>query len=628
MKIFRRAWLVLFVCSFTCAFGQDFSNKGKDFWLAYPAHIDGNTSRMALYISSDVNTSGTVQLNGSTIPFNVTANQATVVQIFPTVYPVINSQNEGVKLNAGIHITSVAPVVVYAHILNSARSGSSLILPTNTLGREYTVTSFRSSTNSQGGGTNGSSAGSQFTIVGIEDNTTVEIVPSTSDVNGVRAANVAYTVLLNRGDVYQFRTIFSEDVTGTKIRSLSTSTSSCKPIAVFSGSSWTSLNCQNASGGDNLFQQLIPASAWGKNYITAPFADREYDIFRIIVKNPLTVVTLNGTPISPSTLVNNTYYQFTSSTANVITADQPIMVVQYMISETCDARNRSGNIPFPGDPEMIILNSIEQTINDVTVVSARNNLTPPNTNITKHFFTIIIKTNSIPSLKIDGSAPNGTFVPIGATGYSYVQENVTASTNTNPSHRIKADSGFIALAYGLGSVESYGYNAGTNVKDLYQFVSIKNQFATVNFPSTCINTPFLFSMTFPYQPTQIKWVFGPALNALGIADVTINSPVSDSTWVVDGKQLYRYKLPNTYNIGTAGTYPIKVIAQNSTPDGCSGEQEINYDVQVFDRPKADFSFTTTGCLSDSVRFTDNSNTNGRTTSKWFWDFADGQTASI
>jgi gliding motility-associated-like protein len=75
-------------------------------------------------------------------------------------------------------------------------------------------------------------------------------------------------------------------------------------------------------------------------------------------------------------------------------------------------------------------------------------------------------------------------------------------------------------------------------------------------------------------------------------------------------------------INAVGTYPIKVLAQNPTSDGCSGEQEINYDLQVFDPPVADFNFTASGCVSDSVRFTDNSNTNGRPSAKWFWDFGD------
>ncbi|MBK8140531.1 MAG: hypothetical protein IPK57_05700 [Chitinophagaceae bacterium] len=106
----------------------------------------------------------------------------------------------------------------------------------------------------------------------------------------------------------------------------------------------------------------------------------------------------------------------------------------------------------------------------------------------------------------------------------------------------KVDSGFNAIAYSFGSFESYGYNAGTNIKDIYQYISIQNPQATVNFPATCRGTPFYFSMTFPYQPTSIQWQFGPALNAMGIADVNIPAPVPTSTTVVNGKTLYIYQL--------------------------------------------------------------------------------------
>jgi gliding motility-associated-like protein len=619
---------------------QDFSNKGKDFWLAYPGHIDGNTSRMALYISSTINTTGVVELpGGATISFTVTANQATVVQISPATYNVINPQSEGILAAKGIHITSMQPVVVYAHILNQARSGSTLVLPTNTLGREYIATSYKSmvNSNSPNGTTNGSNAGSQFTIVGVEDNTTIEITPSVADAGGVRTAGSVFTIVLNKGDVYQYRSTFNNDITGTKIRTLSSSSSSCKPIAVFCGSSWTSLDCNNASGGDNLFLQLMPKSAWGKSYLTAPFADRQYDIFRIIVSDPTTVVTHNGSVLNTATLQNGTYYQFTSSAANVITADKPVMVIQYMISQTCDTRNNGStgaNAPYPGDPEMIIINPIEQTLNDVTVVSARANLTPPNTNITKHFFTIIMKTNALSSLRIDGLPANGNVTSIGTSGYSYIHENVTASTAVNPSHRITADSGFIALAYGMGTVESYGYNAGTNIIDLYQYISLQNQYATVNFPATCVGTPFRFSITLPYQAVKIKWDFNNAANLSPNSTVQIDPPVgssvvpADSSFVRDGKTLYVYKLPTDYNFTAPGTYPIKVLVNNPTPDGCSGDQEISYDVLVYPKPVVDWTVTSNGCLTEAAQFNDATNAGGRTVYNWLWEFGDATTSGI
>src|ERR1044072_8491690 len=107
---------------------QDFSNKGKDFWIVYTGHIDGTTSRMAIYITSDKNASGTLSVAGSTISFSVTANQVTTLRLTNTSTPsnalAYNSQTTGTGTNKGIHIVTDNPVVVYAHILNAARSGS------------------------------------------------------------------------------------------------------------------------------------------------------------------------------------------------------------------------------------------------------------------------------------------------------------------------------------------------------------------------------------------------------------------------------------------------------------------------------------------------------------------------
>jgi PKD repeat protein len=199
------------------------------------------------------------------------------------------------------------------------------------------------------------------------------------------------------------------------------------------------------------------------------------------------------------------------------------------------------------------------------------------------------------------------------TNYAYARINVTSQ-----GHTLNCDSGFNVIAYGFGSSESYGYSGGTNLRDLYQFVTIQNEYAQVDYPATCKGAPFRFSMTFPYQPTSITWDFGGLFT-----NVTNNSPVYDSTWVVNGKTLYKYKLPGSYTINTTGSYPIKVYAQNPTPDGCSGAQEISYILQVLDKPTANFSFASNGCFTSPVNFTDLSNPNGTVVTTWHWNFGDG-----
>ncbi|MBL0882400.1 MAG: IgGFc-binding protein, partial [Chitinophagaceae bacterium] len=277
LNIRKLLLLTLLLCSVATLYAQEFSNKGKEFWIAYPAHIDGTQSVMGLYITSDVNTTGTVKVGSTTtLNFTVSANQVT--RVFLGSSTGVDASNndvylnmaDGVKSNAAIKINSNDPIVVYSHIIRSARSGASLIIPTQVLGNEYIAPSFGSVTVSQPGqGTGGAQGGiGQITVIATQANTTIEITPTAA--GGSRVAGTPFQVtLLAEGDVYQFQAASQADLSGTKIRSIATAGSGgCKPIAVFSSSTWSPFECAGASGGDNLYQQLFPTRSWGKQFVT------------------------------------------------------------------------------------------------------------------------------------------------------------------------------------------------------------------------------------------------------------------------------------------------------------------------------------------------------------------------
>jgi gliding motility-associated-like protein len=615
MKLFKKLLSGILCCAVPALLhSQDFSNKGKEFWISYSYHVGmsgGGNPVMTLYITSDVNTNYSVEIFGiSTLQSgSITAGQV-VTAIIPTAYFI---NNEGLFTGRTIRVVTDKNSVVYAYITRSAVSGATVCLPTPVLGKEYYSTNFTQLSNEP-------NSNSYFTIIAVEDNTTVEITPAANTKNGWNAGTT-YTVNLNKGQIYQvLGTVTGNtgvDLTGSLIKSVASASGGCKRIAVFSGSGKISIGCANAGTSDNLYQQLYPTGSWGLKYLTVPSYSRPTNFFRIIRKSATTNVFLNGALIPGAAFTNGVYYQFSNSIPNSITATEPISVAQYFTTQGC-----SGN-GSPYDPDMIMLNPVEQNINNVTLVSS--NLAAPTSQ--QHHLHVIMRNGGtgISSFKLDGNpvSPASWVTHTGDPSYSYLYLPMVSQGY----HKLSCDSGFNALAYGYADAESYGYSAGANVKDLYQFVSILNQYATVNFPATCRNTPFHFRIVFPYQPTQIQWVFGPALNAMGISDVTINSPVFDSSWVVNGRTVYRYSLPASYSINTIGTYPIKIIAINPTSDGCSGVQEIDYDLQVFNPPAANFNFTTTGCVTSPVNFSDQSNTGGRTITQWNWNFGDAGTAS-
>ena len=604
--------LLVLAAAASSAYTQDFSNKGKEFWIGYGNHVrmyQGNSQQMVLYITSDVNTSGVVEIPGIpwSTPFNVTANQITTVNIPQAA----RLDAEGL-FNMGIHVTALRAVVVYGHIYNSAVSGATLCLPVATLGREYVSINYTQVSNE-------GDSYSYFFVIATEDNTTVEITPKAPTLNGW-SANTTQTITLNRGQIYQV--LSTVDLTGSTIKSVTGAQGGCKRIAVFCGSGKISIGCPSPSSSDNLYQQVYPTSTWGKKYITVAShnnsnADHR-NFYRIIKSTPSAIVNLDGNFVPAASFVGGLYYTFNATGTHVISSDEPIQVAQYFTTQAC-----SGN-PVPGDPEMIYLNPIEQTISNVTLFSS------PFFQIDYHGLNIVVKhagptSTALSSMKLDGANIGNLFsiVP-GDPEYYYAKVQVGPGT-----HNITGDLGFNAIAFGLGNAESYGYSAGTNLKDLYQFISVQNDYSTVNFPAGCKNTPLRFSMTLPYVATQLKWVFGTALNSQGITDSTIATPVADSTWFVNGRTLHRYRLDRYSTINAAGTYAISVFATNPTAtNGCSGEQEIQYDLQIFDQPIASFFSTHTGCLSDSVAFADNTNGQGRPVTRWSWDFGDAGFSNI
>jgi len=649
MTIKKIIFVFIVIVNYSSLLAQDFSNKGKEFWIAYPAHINGNigatSSVMGLYITSSVNTTGTIKLGGgNTLNINVTANQITkvflgsVANMDATSNDVYLDMTDGIKSNAAIKINTADPVVVYSHIIQSRRSGATLTLPTTVLGNEYIVPNMNSVGTANQRQNNGSPGGTgELVVVATQSNTIVEITPSAQGVAGRPAGQPFQVTLLNAGDCYQFQSVLNGDISGTKVRSISSGQGGCKPIAVFSASTWSAFDCTTppASGGDNLFQQLFPTRSWGKQFVTAPFFNRSEDIYRIFVQNSSTVVQIqnNGvvtTLTSSSFNSNGNYYTYRSANPIIINASDPIQVVQYITSQTCKTgcAIAANNPACYADPEMVILNPVEQTLSDITFFSAHQNFVPAGqTNVTQHYVNVIISKSFKSTLRIDNAPPIGQFIDIPNSNYSYLQENLTTSSAVNPVHRITADSSFSAIVYGYGDVESYGYNGGTNVKDFSRQATFNNPYNRIDSAVTCVNTPVQFSVPLAFQPTSLRWEFTAAPN---IAPNTIigptNNPVADSTPVVGGQTLYYFSPGKTFNFSTSNTSAVrdtvKLYTTSATPDGCgSTEQVYSIPITVYPKPTTDFFVATSGCVNENVRLSPSTGSGVQ----YFWDTGDGKT---
>lgn len=225
IRLFVSMGLSLMLVS-VCA--QNFSNKGKEFWLVFPPHQANvnNLATLSIYLTSDKNSSGIISYNGNSQTFIVTANQTTEIVLNRVASYISGAESANTNTpvdqvrivsGKGIKVTvddGQPAVVAYAHMFAGARSSASLILPTSVLGKSYYAISWNQTNTSF---QSGEFARSQFSVIATENNTSIRINLKR---NGLAAASPIFIDLPKAGDIYQFQDI--QDLSGTFIESIGT----------------------------------------------------------------------------------------------------------------------------------------------------------------------------------------------------------------------------------------------------------------------------------------------------------------------------------------------------------------------------------------------------------------------
>lgn len=611
----KRLLFITCMLGFHVAFTQNLSNKGREFWVGYGHNqlfSSGNLQEMTLYLSAEQPATVTVTVNGTSFvqTVNIPANTVNTSIILPkSGGNDARLVSEGLSTR-GVHIESDVPIVAYVHCTGSASSGATMLLPVETYGNTYF------SINSEQRYAN--NCYSWFFVVASENNTVVEITPSAATLSG-RPANVPFTVTLNKGQIYNVMGAIQSgstgfDLTGSKIKSVLNGAGQCLPIGVFSGSSRTAI-CTGSSG-DYIIQQIFPANAWGTRYLTSPtvatstVTQNNVNIYRVAVRDPSTIVKRNGIVLTG--IIRNFYYEFQSSAGEFIEANKPILVSQYLPS--------SGGCGYigEGDPEMFYISPVEQAIKRISFFNSnRENASIAN----NAFVNIIIPSAGLSSLKIDGfSTFDRVYLHPQNSNYRIVVKRVSAPAQ----HIVTCDSGFTAITYGLASVESYGYNAGTLVNNLNSINTIQNTFsASPTNPFTCKNTPFRFSIQLSYLPTKLVWQFSQSAGLVPNTDSTINNPSPVDSAIIGGRKYYTFTVAKDYQYSDTGTFTVPIKSSHPDIDNCDQTEILTATIRVNPGPKSDFTYNFTGCVSDTVRFTGVDTSPGFAITRWRWTFDDG-----
>lgn len=660
---------------------------------------DESMPQMSIYIATgDEAANIKVELPGFPVgtfgfpkTYSISPNSIQEVTGFPVgadIKPNLNQNNEpdtrlyqtGIS-NKSVHVTSTGvPVSVWMHtyVSNNSAAGS-MIFPSNTWNSKYTVQSSGGKVN------NGYFGNSYFFVIANEDNTEIEFTPSNPIINAASSfsdnhtlTNViyekgqTYKLTLNRGEVFnamgyidgstdiEKAGLGALDLTGTVIK-----TNCQKKIAVFGGNGRLGMSVPGCSpspslvSSDHLIQQMLPNVAWGTKYLTVPTKTMEQNKFRIVVQDPATKVTVNKVALSG--LINNLYYEISTRTPSLVESDLPISLTQFIVDGACaSTSNFSGG---RSDPEMIILSPVQQAINKATVYSASIKSKDAKSNSLASYINVLMKKEGVSSFKIDNKS-GSSLVDVGVASnltpsavygskmvaldqaftahpqdanYVYATFKVSSAAG----HTISSDIPFNAIAYGMSNPggESYGYNAGTAIKNLSSIKFADNPSGS-DTSSTSVktgkNNPVTLKIALPHNPNLVDFItwdpgndvrVTPAGAKTGAIDNVTNKAKYDGTIDVDGRTFYIYSSPVPYQFSEDGIYRVTATANGTFVSECGGTDTQKITVQV-GRDNINFDFKTK-CGDPNIEFINNTTAMpGTTINTWAWDFGDGTTSAL
>ncbi|MFC2125844.1 gliding motility-associated C-terminal domain-containing protein [Bacteroidota bacterium] len=469
--------------------GQGLSTLGTDFWLGFMDNYgnwEDNPIILEIYISCEDTVSGNIEMpaNASfgTINFTITPPNGVLIITIPTIIGMTDAYDE--IQDKGIHITTDKNVSVYAMNKRQWSADITVVLPTYSLGSEYFVTSHWQDRNRN----DDTHSESEFLIVGVEDNTEIEIIPSVNTRSG-KPAGVPYTINLDKGQVYQVWAY--DDLTGSKVTAIDGGEGLCRQFALFAGNRYTKVGAcyESQNGHDHLYAQMYPVATWGKEYIVVDFKDRLYgDLVKILAAHDNTLVYIDTISY---TLNSGEYLSLILDGVHNITSNKPVSVGHFSRSQTCDNTR--------GDPFLIMISPNEQLMKRITFYS------PTVATITRYDVNVIAKTSDTQTVKLDGGNIGNSFQQVPDNPeFSYARVTISQGV-----HSLTSQEGFIAYVYGFGANESFGYVTGASLENLVLNFNTKTlDGENIPIDSICWNTEILFYPEFEGQFSRFVWNFG------------------------------------------------------------------------------------------------------------------------
>ena len=340
-------------------------SKGREFWLAFGENL--GTPDLSLYLTGDRSTEGTVTSPAVALdaPFTVTQGDVTTVGV-PRAAALPAPQQGAILEGAGVRVSATDEVTAYGLNHVDTSTDAFLGLPTDVLGTEHLILSWRSGGLSWHGG--------QLRVVGVEDGTAITVT---------RPGGAPLHSQLDEGDVYTLGTsaVAGNDLSGTEV-------TSSRPVAVFAGMMCANITAE-LGACDHIVEQIPPISTWGRSFVTVPLATRtKGDRVRILAAEDGTVVRIDGAQVA--TLDRGELHEQVLEDAAAITATGPVLVAQFAHSFAWDFCANSACDPF-----MMLIPPYEQFLGSYT-------FTTPATGYRDNYVNVVAPAAAVDGVRLDG----------------------------------------------------------------------------------------------------------------------------------------------------------------------------------------------------------------------------------
>lgn len=493
-SLLRFCLVIIAFSSFSFSSAQaQIATEGQEFWFTFLPHT-GATNLRVMITSNDSTANVTLSMPANTgftdINQAVTTDKSAIIDVPIANIATAGTGNFGFKLRSDKNVSvyllnsktgSLDGTVVYPH--DSSQDWTQSITGNFS---DYFVTT--------------PEANSSFAVVATVNATDVILTPS---------GGTATTVTLNAG---QTHVITGADLSGYRVQA-------CKPVLTFAGGETLTQGC---TATNHMMSQMYPFETWGTRFFTVPAGGA------IINYGVKIVGSTDGTVVTIDSLTNNT---ITINKGQVVTIDtltrpacfeatQPVTITQFMKGNLCNGTG--GAITGDGNPAMVVLNHVQQSVDQVTFAVDTTNTT----SATDRLLTIIVPAGNQNALQLNGQAiPATAFTPY-AVCDDYVHATVNISTII-PSGifskvTLSGGNGLLAYVHGRSASNGMVYSAGNN------FTKVPVS-ASGNPNPTCTGTTTTFTANGPNNIASYLWTFPDGSTATGAsASYTIRSTADTS----------------------------------------------------------------------------------------------------